>query len=76
MKSVAMDNTGAAWRNGGRTGLCGPAALEHRRGMAEWNRVYLVFQGSPTPPQVVIAHMESKVISNFGYMVISGVLFD
>lgn len=44
--------------------------------MAEWNRVYLVFQGSPTPAQVVIAYMESKVISNFGYVVISGVLFD
>ena len=28
------------------------------------------------PAQVVIARVESKVISNFGHIVVSGVLFD
>lgn len=73
MKSVDLGNTEAAWTNGGKTGLAG---LEHRRGTAKWNRMYLVFQGSSTPAQVLIAHVDSKVISNFGHVVISGVLFD
>lgn len=32
--------------------------------------------GKPLTSTVVIAHMESKVISHFGHMVIIGMLFD
>ena len=76
MKSFDLGNTEAAWTHGGETGLRGLAGLEHRRGADKRNRMYLVFQGSPAPAQVLIAHTESKVISNFGHVVISGVLFN